>query len=406
MATYTYTAKTLEGEEREGVLEAKDKYQLARILRQQGLILIQAEPEEAEKKKRKFTFSLPFLDRVSLPEKMMFTRNLQVMVAAGLPLPRALETLTTQTKSKKFRRALLDIKEQILKGKNFSDSLNNWPNIFSELFRNMIKVGEEAGTLEEVLKILAQQIEREYELKSKVKGAMIYPAVIICVMIGIGILMLVTTVPQLAETFEELNIELPLTTQIVIGLAKFLTTKWYLVILIIIILMSLLSQGLKTKRGKRVMDSLILKMPIVSPIIKKTNSASTTRTLSSLISAGVPIVRALEITSGTLGNIFYKNAINQSAQKVRKGEKLSEALKPYQDIYSPIIVQMVAVGEETGETSTVLGKLADFFEDEVGRTTQNLASVIEPVLMVIIGGVIGFFAVSMIQPMYSMLGAI
>jgi len=406
MATYTFKAKTLEGEEREGVLEAKDKHQLARTLRQQGLILIQAELEETEKKKRKLTFSIPFLDRVSLPEKMMFTRNLQVMVAAGLPLPRALETLTLQAKSKKFKKALLDIKEQIVKGKSFSDSLNSWPDIFSELFSNMIKVGEEAGTLEEVLKILAQQMEREHELKSKVMGAMIYPAVIICAMIGIGILMLVTTVPQLAETFEELNIELPLTTQIVIGLAKFLTTKWYLVVLIIIILIFLFLQGLRTKRGKKLMDTLTLKIPIVSPIVKKTNSAHTARTISSLISAGVPIVKALEITSGTLGNVFYKNAISQAVQKVRKGGKLSEALNLYQDIYSPIIIQMLAVGEETGETSAILEKLAEFFEDEVGHATKNLASVIEPVLMIIIGAVIGFFAISMIQPMYSMLGAI
>jgi len=406
MPIYTYTAKTLEGKERKGLLEAKDKHQLARTLRQQGLILIQAEPEEAEKKKRRFTFSVPFLDRVSLPEKMMFIRNLQVMVAAGLSLPRSLETLTLQVKSNKFRRALLDIKEQILKGKNFSDSLNKWPDIFSELFRNMIKVGEETGTLEDVLKILAQQIEKEYELKSKIKGAMIYPAIIICVMIGVGILMLITTVPQLSTTFEELNIELPMTTQIVIGLANFLITKWYLVLLIIIILMLLFLQGLRTKKGKRIIDTLILKMPIVSPIVKTTSSASTARTLSSLISAGVSLVRSLEITSGTLGNIFYRDAMNESVQKVKKGEKLSEALKPYQNIYSPLIIQMVAVGEETGETSAILEKLADFFEEEAGRSTKNLASVIEPVLMVIIGGVIGFFAVSMIQPMYSMLGAI
>lgn len=405
MATYSYTAKTLKGETKTGILEVADEYQLARTLRQQGLILIRAELKEKEKK-RKFELSLPFFGGVSLAEKMLFTRNLQVMVAAGLSLPRALETLAQQVKSKKFKKALRDIREKIIQGKSFSDSLKEKPDIFSELFQNMIKVGEEAGTLEEVLRILSQQMEREYELKSKIKGAMIYPAVIICAMIGIGIMMLIVVVPQLAATFEELQIELPLTTQIVIGLASFLVKKWYLVILIVVILFFFFFRAMKTKKGKKLMDTITLKIPIVSPIIKKTNSAYTARTLSSLIAAGVPIVRSLEITSGTLGNIYYKEAIIQATERVRKGEKLSDALKPYRNIYSPIIIQMVAVGEETGETSSVLEKLAEFFEEEVGRATKNLASVIEPVLMIIIGAVIGFFAVSMIQPMYEMLGAI
>jgi len=293
-----------------------------------------------------------------------------------------------------------------MKGKSFSESLEQWPDIFSELFRNMLKVGEEAGTLEEVLKVLAQQMEREYELKSKIKRAMIYPAVIICAMMGIGIMMLIMVVPQLAETFEELEIELPLTTRVVIGLATFLVERWYLFIVIVVFLIFLFLQALKTEKGKKVIDTVTLKIPIVSSIVKKTNSAYTARTLSSLIAAGVPIIRALEITAGTLGNIHYKTAITESVKKVKKGEKLSDALKPYREIYSPMVEQMVAVGEETGETSAILAKLAEFFEEEVGRATQNLASVIEPVLMIIIGAVIGFFAVSMIQPMYSMLGAI
>jgi len=225
-------------------------------------------------------------------------------------------------------------------------------------------------------------------------------------MMGIGIMMLIMVVPQLAETFEELEIELPLTTRVVIGLATFLVERWYLFIVIVVFLIFLFLQALKTEKGKKVIDTVTLKIPIVSSIVKKTNSAYTARTLSSLIAAGVPIIRALEITAGTLGNIHYKTAITESVKKVKKGEKLSDALKPYREIYSPMVEQMVAVGEETGETSAILAKLAEFFEEEVGRATQNLASVIEPVLMIIIGAVIGFFAVSMIQPMYSMLGAL
>jgi type IV pilus assembly protein PilC len=270
----------------------------------------------------------------------------------------------------------------------------------------MIKVGEEAGTLEEVLKVLASQMEKEKDIKSKVKGAMIYPAIIIFAMLGIGILMLFTVVPELSKTFKELEIELPLTTRVVIGIADFLTKKWYLVIVILSVLIFLFWRVLKTKSGKKIFDSFSLKFPIISPIIKNTNSAYTVRTLSSLISAGVPLPRALEITSRTLGNVFYKNALSEAAEKVRKGEKMSEALKLYENIYPLTVIQMISVGEETGETSVILSKLADFYEEEVSNATKNLASVIEPVLMLIIGTVVGFFAVSMVQPMYSMLGAI
>ena len=405
MPKYFYTAKSLEGEERTGIAEAKSERELARTLRKSGLILIRAELEE-KAKKRKLEISLPFFGGVSLTEKMMFTRNLQVMISAGLPLPRALTTLANQAKNKSFKKALLDIGEEIAKGRSFSESLAKYPNIFPELFQSMVKVGEEAGTLEEVLKILTAQMEREHDLKSKVKGAMIYPSVIILVMIAVGILMLVMVVPKLAETFTELGIELPITTRIVIGFSTFLSQKWYLVIPSLFGLIFLFFQIMKTKVGKRIIDNFSLKFPIISPIVKKTNSASTVRTLSSLISAGVPIVRSLEITSGTLGNIYYKIAMAEATEKVRKGGKLSDALKPYEDIYSPIVIQMIAIGEETGETSNILAKLADFFEGEVANATKNLTAVIEPVLMLIIGAAVGFFAISMIQPMYSMLGAL
>ncbi|HUW71937.1 MAG TPA: type II secretion system F family protein [Candidatus Humimicrobiaceae bacterium] len=404
MPKYSYTAQSSQGESKSGVLEAKDEHQLARILRQEGLILIRAEPG-GKLAKRNFEISLPSFG-VSLTEKLFFTRNLRVMVSAGLPLPRALETLTKQAKNKKFKNAILNIREEIVKGKSFSDSLTKYPDIFSELFQNMVRVGEESGTLEGALQTLSQQIEREYELKSRIKGAMIYPAVIICAMIGIGILMLVMVVPQLAQTFEELEIELPLTTQIVIGIGNFLKEKWYLVIFIIFVLAFLLGRAAKTETGKRIIDKLTLRAPIISPIIRKINTAYTTRTLSSLIAAGVPIIRSLEITSGTLGNIYYKSAITTVAERVKKGEKIAQALEPYENIYPSIVIQMVAVGEETGETSGILAQLAEFFEEEVSNATENLATVIEPVIMLIIGAAIGFFAVSMIQPMYTMIGAI
>jgi len=404
MSTYQYTAKNLKGETETGVLEAKNKLSLARDLRRNDLILIKAQLEGGNKKS--LNISLPFFGGIPLSEKLMFTRNLRVMVASGLSLPRALKTLAAQTKSKKFEEALLEIRQRVIEGEPFSRSLKKYPDIFSELFFNMIMVGEEAGTLSEVLAILSKQIEREHELKSKITGAMIYPAVIVSAMIGIGFMMLVMVVPTLAQTFEELNIELPPTTKIVITLGTFLAEKWYFAILLVIAFVFLLGLVLKNKKGKKIIDGFLLKLPIISPIVKKTNSANTVRTLSSLIASGVPIVRSLEITAKTLGNVHYREAILTASERVKKGEKLSAVIRPYRNIYPPVVSQMIEVGEETGKTSDVLEKLAEFFEEEVGAVTKNLISVIEPALMIVIGAAIGFFAISMVQPMYSMLGSI
>jgi len=402
MPLYSYFAKSLKGEEKSGTIEAKNLQQLAATLKEQGFVLINAEP-----KKEKKEFNFPVLSRgVSLTERLMFTRNLQVMIFSGLPLPKAIHTLACQSKNKKFKETLLKVEEEITKGKNFSDSLKQYPNIFSDLFQNMIKVGEETGGLDKVLKILSRQMEREHDLQSKIKGALMYPAVIVFTMIGIGILMLIMVVPKLAQTFQELQIELPITTKIIIGIGTFLSKNWFLFLIVIAALVFLFLLISKTKRGKKAIDYTVLKIPVISPLVKKTNSAYTIRTLSSLIASGVPILKSLEITAGTLGNVYYSTAILEAAEKVRKGDKLSSALAPYTKIYPSLVLQMLEVGEETGETSSILAKLADFFEEDIGNDTKNLASIIEPVLMLVIGAVIGFFAISMIQPMYSMLGSI
>jgi type IV pilus assembly protein PilC len=403
MPRYLYTAQSLQGERQSGEMEATDIHHLSSQLKEKGFILISAEREGLQKEES--GIQLPF-GGVSLTEKMFFVRNLRVMTIAGLPLPKALEALTKQTKNEKFKSALLKIREKIARGKTLSSALADYPDIFSEIFQSMVKVGEESGTLDQVLETLNMQMEKEHNLRSKIRGAMIYPAVIICAMIGVGILMLVTVIPTLGETFEELGIELPATTKAIIGLANFMTTKWQFIIVGIAILVILFSQGIKNEEIKKVIDKLMLKIPVFSQIVRNSSSAYMLRTLSSLIKAGTPLPRSLEITSGILGNYYFKNAIAEGAKRVRKGEKLSEVLRGYKNVYPSVVVQMMAVGEETGETSEILGKLADFFEEEVSNTTKNLASIIEPFLMLIIGAAIGFFAVSMIQPMYSMLGAI
>lgn len=408
MATYLYTAKTKEGQTKAGTLEALNKHELAGLLRKQGLVLISAETAEKGKKIGYLGLKdfLQRLGRISLVEKMVFSRHLSIMIKAGLSLNQALQALVNQTKNPKFKKIISQIEKGVRQGHPFSESLAKYPKVFNELYINMIRVGEAGGSLDRVLIILAEQMRKDHELIRRVKGAMIYPAVIITAMIGIGILMMVMVVPKLTEVFTELNIELPLSTQIIIGLSNFFKNHslWGLVILIILIVLGRLA--LKNKKVKRVLDKAYLHLPILSNLVQKINSARFARTLSSLIDSGVTIVESLQIVAGTLGNICFKETLINSAKQVQKGEDLSQSLSGYKNLYPPMVTQMIQVGEKTGSLTDILKNLADFYEEEVDNTTKNLSSIIEPVIMIIIGAAVGFFAISMIQPMYSMIGGI
>lgn len=407
MPRYFYKAKNLKGEEESGVLVAQSPSHLAKVLRKKGYFLISAEEEGKEKKRR---FGIPKLDfiwkliGVPLTEKLFFTRNLEVMIRTGVPLPRAFEILSTQAKNKKFKKALKEISTKIIKGENLSDSLSAFPEIFSTLYQETLKVGEETGKLEESLKILANQMEREHSLKSRIKTAMVYPIIVLCMTFVIGVLMMVFAVPKLKIAFEELNVELPLTTRIILSFADFLTKKWPLALFVGAALIFISVLALRGEKGGKFKSKLVLKIPIISKIVRQTNSTLVLRTLSSLLAAGVPIVRSLEVAEGALTNFYFKKSLLEAVKIVEKGEKLSQALRPYENLYSPMVLQMMEVGEETGGTSEVLEKLADFYEEEVALATQKLSVIIEPILIMIIGGIVGFFAVSMMQPMFGIMG--
>lgn len=404
MPRYFYKAKSLKGKTVEGLLSAMNKSELARLLKGKNLILVSA--KRTFEKNKRLDLDIPFFNRVSLTEKLMFTRNLKVMISAGVSLPRALETLSVQTKNRKLSKALLSIREEIIKGTAFSDALSRHPKIFSELFFNMVKAGEASGKLEDVLAVLARQIARRHELESKIKGALAYPAVIILAMLGIGAGMLVFVVPKISATFKELKIALPVTTRFVINIGETMAHRWYLFLLGLFFLIFAISRLLKTKAGIRAFSWLSIKVPIFSSITKKANSARILRTLSSLISAGVPLTSSLGIIFNASNNVYYKETIEAAIERVKSGDKLSEVWMDYKNIYPAVVVQMIAVGEETGQTVEVLEKLADFFEQEVANATCNLTAVIEPLVMLLVGGAVGFFAISMVQPMYSMLEAI
>lgn len=409
---FFYLAKNQKGENQSGHREADNLHDLAAKLREEGLILISGEIIIKKKKENLFEKLVDIkglmerFGRVPLVEKMIFSRSLSLMVKAGLPLNEAMDVLAKQTKNPKFGRIVKQIGADISRGEAFSSALAKYPNIFNKMFVGMIQVGETGGTLEEILKILAVQLEKDHQLITRVRGALVYPIVIILTMVGIGIFMMVSVVPKLTAIFTEMNVELPLTTQVVIGVSNFLKNYFILGFLLFILLIIAIRFIGRIKEIKRELHKLYLRLPIFGKIIQKINSARFARTFSSLFQGGVPIVKSLSIVADTLTNISFQESLLQCGVKVQKGENLSKCLDEYKAIYPTMVIQMVKLGEETGNLSDVLKNLADFYEEEIDQTTKNLSSVIEPIIMIAIGLTIGFFAVSMIQPMYSIMGGI
>ncbi len=328
------------------------------------------------------------------------------MNATGLSLVKSFDVLAAQAKNKKFKSALLQIRERINKGESLSEALSGYREIFSELFLNMVKVGEESGTLEEIFKNLSLQLEKEHELKSKIQNAMIYPAVVLLTMLGVAVVIVAVVIPRLNTFFSSLNAPIPFYTKIMLGSGNFAAAHWPLLIIVPVVLLVFLWLVSKTRQGKWLMDTFLLKLPFFSLLVKESNCAILIRSLSSLISAGVPIVTSLEVSSKVVGNYYFKKAVDMAAAKVKGGENLSSALKDFENVFPTGMIEMVQVGEETGKTSAILKKLAEFYEQELADATEKLSTAIEPILIVIMGVAVGVFAFSIISPMYSMLGSI
>ena len=409
MPEYFYRIKNLKGEEKTGTLITKDVQSLSKIFQEEGYFLIDAfevTSDEKEKKEEKSEGKLNFFDRlskVSITEKIFFSRNLAVMISSGISFAKAILILKSQVKNKKFKFALSKIAEKINKGEKFSEALKEFEDIFPPFYYETIKVGEETGNLEAVLNNLAAQMERQYNLISDVKSAMMYPLIILLTLIGIGFFMIFFTVPKMKAAFAALNTPLPLTTRMILDGADFLTKNWYFSLILFLIIFILFFFVFKSKRGKKIRDKLSISMPIWSKISKQTNIAVSLRMLSSLLSSGVPILRSLEIVSGAIENSYYQKVFEKAQEVVKKGGQLSTVIKEHEDLFPPIVTQMVEVGQESGETPVILSKLADFYEVEVERQTKRLSSIIEPLLILIVGGIVGFFAVSMLQPMFSIM---
>jgi type IV pilus assembly protein PilC len=400
MPIYKWEGKTAKGAIKKGEMEAPSEAAIRIHLRQQNIV-----PTKVLTKGKEFKISLPFKKKVNQRSIAVFTRQLATMIDAGLPLVQSLEILSQQQESKAFKNIIREIREDVEGGSTFAGALKKHPVTFNELYTNLVVAGEEGGILDNILNRLANYIEKSEALRKKVKSALIYPATIIGVAVIVVMILMIFVIPVFETMFKSAGQTLPLPTLIVLTLSKMI--KKYVVILIpaLILLFYMAKKYYQTQNGRAVIDRLLLKLPVFGALFKKIAVARFSRTLGTLVSSGVPILDGLTIVSRTSGNRTIEIAILNARTSIREGETIAEPLSR-SGIFPPMVIQMISVGESTGALDSMLSKIADFYEEEVDIAVANLTSLLEPLLMVFLGVVIGGVVISMYLPIFQMASAV
>lgn len=401
---FTYKGKSSTGEITEGTMEAMDRFSLSRDLRSRGIT-----PISVSEKGKSLNFVEAFdsyFGSISTGELVVVTKNLSGMIKAGLSLSRALTVLQKQTKNDALKKVLVEIANEVNSGGTLSEGLEKFPKVFSKLFVSMTRAGEESGNLAGALNEIGLNLSKANALTRKIKGALIYPAVILSAMVLIGVLMFAFVVPTLAKTFSELNVPLPASTKFIIGLGNFFSNNLALSFLLIIGSMGGLVALFRANFMAKYVDYVVIRLPVIGNIAKELNTARTARTISSLLLSGVSITRAIEITEDVVQNVYYKQILAKSKELVEKGSPFSLVFTENTKLYPVMMSEMIQVGEETGNLSEMLLQIALFYEEQIEQKTKDLSTIIEPILMIIIGAAVGFFAISMITPLYSILDTI
>lgn len=353
-------------------------------------------------KEKSKALNLNFLKRVKAKEKIFFIQNLKTMIKAGMSITEGLQTIIKQTDNQKFKDILIDLSNGVEAGKSLSESMGKYPKVFTTIFINMIAAGEMSGNLENILEQLYVQIKKDYDLISKIKGAMSYPVVVLTAMVGMLLGMVFFVFPTFIEIFEEANAELPFVTKILIDITGFIIDNGLITLIGAIIVIVVLANLMRTTQGKKLFHLFMLKAFIIGPLVKKINLARFARSLSSLLKTDIPIIKSFEITSSVVGNVHYKKAILESIDKIKKGSTIASAVQDYPKLFPPMIIQMIIVGEKSGTTDDLLNTIAEYYEEEVDNITKNLSSIIEPLLILVIGAAVGVIAVAVMMPMYNL----
>ena len=405
MTHFTYKAKKKDtGETYEGMLDAADRYELYRLVRESGGEIVSFKSRDNKSLFGRL-FSMSF-GGVKTAEKITFARNLGSMISAGLPVSRALTVMERQTKNKTLKKIVNSLNDNISKGKTLAQAMQGYPKVFSSIFISMVKAGEQSGTLAESLKVVALQMDSSYALVRRIRGAMMYPIVVVCAMIIIAIILLTYIIPTLMTTFSGLNVTLPWTTQLIVNFSNVIRYHGILLGSSILIAVILLIAWHRSLSGKKFFHYILIKSPIIGTIVKEVNSARTARTLSSLLNSGVDVVEAVQITGDVIQNVYYKAVLKKAEETIKKGEPISKVFGENEKLYPSFITEMMNVGEETGKMGEMLLGVAVYYEDDVEQATKDMSAVIEPLIMIIIGAAVGFFAVAVISPIYSLVNVI
>lgn len=400
METYIWTGKTRDGKKQKGELTAKSKDDVISTLRKQNIMVT-----SVASRAKKFSINLSLGSGISDKDIVVFTRQFATMIDAGLPLIQCLDILAKQTENKAFASAINDIRQNVESGSTYADALKKHPRIFNDLYANMVAAGELGGILDTILNRLSKYIEKSMKLKRQIRAALVYPSTIVGVAIVVIVVLLVWVIPIFAKMFTDFGGVLPLPTRMVIGASNFMENNIIYIVGATGALVFGLHRFYKTQSGRKTIDRLVLILPIFGMLMRKIAVAKFTRTLGTLISSGVPILDGLDIVAKTSGNKIVEEALYETKRSISEGKTLAEPLEQTK-VFPPMVVQMIAVGETTGALDTMLSKIADFYDEEVDSTVGNLTALLEPMLMIFLGVVIGVIVVAMYLPIFKLAGSI
>ncbi|MGB9822240.1 type II secretion system F family protein [Thermodesulfovibrio sp.] len=392
--TFIWKGRTEEGLPVTGETEAENEGELLLALRKKGII-----PRYVKEKEEKKFFSLK---GVSQKDILFFTRQFATLFSSGVPVVQAFDALIGQVKNKSFKKVLINLRNDIEKGSSLADAMKKHPRVFSSLFVNMVRAGEEGGMLDKVLQRMADYFEKMIKLRRKIIGAMIYPALVIAVAVLVVAIIMIFVIPTFAKLFAEMGLDLPLPTKITIAMSNFMARSGIFILLGVIGFFIFIKFLRSSAKGKKITDSIFLKIPLLGVILLKASLSRFSRTLGTLLGSGVPILNSMEISARASGNKVIEDIVIEMREDVTAGKSLTEVLKSRTVIFPPIFVQMVSVGESTGKTDEMLNKVADFYDEEVDNAVANLMSMLEPALIVFLGVTIGFIVISLYLPIFKL----
>ncbi|MBD0315387.1 MAG: type II secretion system F family protein [Nitrospiraceae bacterium] len=403
MATFTYVGRSKSGTVKKGELVAKSREEAVDQLRKQSVVVTSLEEKSAKE-----GFKLSFGSGLSDKDLVVFTRQFGTMINAGLPLIQCLEILSTQSENAALRKAIGEVKVQVEGGSTFSDALRRQPKIFDDLYINMVHAGEVGGLLDTILNRLSKHIEKAMKLKAQIKSAMVYPAAICGIAVIVITVLMIWVIPVFEKMFKEMSngkMALPGPTQLVINMSNFVQANWYFILGAVVASVLGVKRYYATQQGRLAIDKMVLKLPVFGDLIRKASVAKFTRTLGTLLSSGVPLLEALTICAKTSGNKVVEGALLDARVSISGGKTISEPLTK-SGTFPKMVTHMIAVGESTGALDNMLGKIADFYEDEVDQAVTSLTALLEPMMMVFLGVTIGFIVIAMYLPIFSMASAI